>query len=186
MVLQKGRTTLRSGSKARNLYQHICAARAASGMPGGHGQPKHLLRNFLGRHNGANRRTIYEASGHESRCASEGIRRKNTSMLAPHPRYVEPTSRYRADRSESRRQYRKWIQDALEDGKFTLVHPRHPPERVTIALRKFREPMAERERQRQVHAPTSLNPMSYVQTSLFWTFPRALSPGARNATSYTS
>ena len=34
------------GNKSRNLYHHLCAARAASGTPGGHGHPKHLFRNF--------------------------------------------------------------------------------------------------------------------------------------------
>ena len=117
------------GSKARNLYRHYCAARAASGTPGGHGHPKHLFRNFFGLHNGANRQTIIEASGHESRCASEGIRshqclRSTRAMLCRQ-------SKYQAQRADSRRNYRKWIQDSLESGKFTLVHPRLPPKRVT-------------------------------------------------------
>ena len=77
------------GSKARNLYRHYCAARAASGTPGGHGHPKHLFRNFFGIHNGANRQTIIEASGHESRCASEGIR--SHQCFALNARYVMPT-----------------------------------------------------------------------------------------------
>ena len=43
---QKRVTRHYAGSKARNLYHHICAARAASGRPGGHGQPKQILRNL--------------------------------------------------------------------------------------------------------------------------------------------
>ena len=91
--------------------------------------PKHVLRNFLGLHNGANRRTIFEASGHESRCASEGTGRKTHQCLRSTRAMLSRQSRYQADRSESRREYRKWIQDALEDGKFTLVHPQAPSEK---------------------------------------------------------
>ena len=119
------------GSKARNLYQHLCAARAASGTPGGHGQPKQVLRNFPGLHNGANRRTIYEASGHESRCASEGNSSRSHQCLRSTRAMLSRQSRYQAERSDSRRNYRQWIKHVLEDGKFTLVHPRLPPKRVT-------------------------------------------------------
>ena len=122
LVLQTRHWTLFGllGNKSRNLYHHLCAARAASGTPGGHGHPKHLFRNFLGLHNSANRQTIREASGRESRCASQGIHshqclRATRSML-------RRQSKFQAQRSESRRQYRKWMQDSLS-GKFALVHP---------------------------------------------------------------
>ena len=160
------------GSKARNLYQHLCAARAASGTPGGHGQPKHVLRNFLGLHNGVNRRTIFEASGHESRCASEGTSRKTHQCLRSTRAMLSRQSRYQADRSESRRQYRKWIQDALEDGKFTLVHPRHPPKRVMNSPEQIQRAYG------RTRAPTVGSRAhlfkSYVQPSLLDLPPRLL------------
>ena len=106
LVLEKGHKIVLCffmEANTRNLYHHLCAARAASGMPGCHGRHKHLSRNFLGLHNGANRQTIYEASGRESRCAQR-------AMLCRQPRY-------QAERSESRRQYPQWN---AGNGKVTL------------------------------------------------------------------
>ena len=116
------------GTKARNLYTHLCAARAASGTPGGHGQPKNCLRNLFALHGAYNRQQITQASGHESRCASGG---RTHQQLRSTNAMLRRQSQYQLNRAQSRRDYRKWIQDVLGDGKFTLVHPRLPLKRVT-------------------------------------------------------
>ena len=74
-------------------------------------------------------------------------------------------SKFQASRASSRRKYRKWIQDSLEDGKFTPVHPWLPPKRVTNSPAQLLRAYG-----RGISAPTSGSRAhlfkTYVQPSL--------------------
>ena len=114
--------------KAKNLYRHILAARAASGKPGDHDSAKLMLSPFFALHKFSNRVQL-DYSGRESRSASgaEIVHQNLRSQDSRLRRYLA----FLNNRRKSRRQYRLWLSSVLEAGKFTLARPSGPRKRVT-------------------------------------------------------
>ena len=151
------------GLKAKNLYSHICAARAARGTPGDHGQPRHYMREFFGIHSHSNRQLLKQASGHESRSASED--KRSHQCLRSTSAMLRRQSTYNESRRNSRREYRLWMSEIVEFGKFTLAQFRRPLKRVQNSPIQLQRAYSELQFRPTIGSRTFLF-QHYVQPSL--------------------